>query len=163
MPTVTDTGIMKEMKRIQAELGFKAMKKALLKGSKVVAKKARYLVPIDTGLLKKSIKTKSARKTTSAKCYADPMVFGARKNAGASWKRVNVKVKKRGVSAEKIARAVKKAGMELKRPSKYAHLVEFGSKKNSPMPFMRPALHSSKQQAFDLVKKEAAIILGGRK
>ena len=41
------------------------------------------------------------------------------------------------------------------RPSKYAHLVEFGTQEAEAHPFLRPALEESKQEAFAAVEKEA--------
>lgn len=40
-------------------------------------------------------------------------------------------------------------------PTKYAHLVEFGTSTSAAHPFLRPALEEGKREAFDAVTAEA--------
>lgn len=64
---------------------------------------------------------------------------------------------KKGKTADTVvAKAYVKPGKEGKgNPAKYAHLVEFGTSRSAPKPFMRPARDSAGPRAIRITTDEA--------
>lgn len=126
---------LKELNKILEQLPIKlqkrAVRKALRAGSRPIIQKARSLAPVDTGALKKSIIYAQRRDPTrGAIGFLKSSVAGkGKQNTGSEKKRV---------------------------PSKYAHLVEFGTSRAPAQPFMRPALDSA---GNDAIKKITEVLI----
>jgi len=109
------------------KLPFQLQKSAevavLRAGAKPINKAAKGKVPSDSGLLKKSlgINVAKVKGITSAR-------VGARKG----WR-------------SEVVRNGKKV---IADPSKYSHLVEYGTSHSSAKPFIRPAVESSQSQVL---------------
>jgi len=115
------TGI-KEMNRALSRLPDEMKRSGetavLRAGAKPILKSAKGRVAIESGLLKKSLGTnvKKVRGQTTAR-------IGARKGRGKEVERDGVTV--------------------FSDPTKYSHLVEYGTSHSSAKPFMRPAAESA--------------------
>lgn len=113
---------------------------AALNTAEAVVSSARSRVPIDTGALRDALATKQLRHGY----------------AMAGVKRVN-----RGLKA--LSKAYNKGGdAGLKKadrnPVRYAHLVEFGSKRTPAKPFMMPAAEGQRKEHADRVKRAAQTV-----
>lgn len=87
----------------------KALKKALRSASRPIIKDARGRVPVESEMLKRSLGVKVAQgRRRRSTAYA---VIGPRTK----------------FKAKKLEEKLSGTGMERRRPSKYAHLVEFGT------------------------------------
>lgn len=125
---------------LERKIGRGAMRVALTKASRLVVADAKRRVPVRTGTLKKSLRAKVKTYVRRGTVVA---IIGP----------------SRSVSAQVDFGSDK--GIETLRPSKYSHLVEFGTATkgvrynpgiarepgNSPKPFLRPALESTKEAA----------------
>lgn len=124
---------------LEKKLGRGAMRVALTKASRLVVADAKKRVPVRTGMLKKSLRAK-------VKTYP----------------RRGVVMAIIGPSRSAVVQADFGDGkLRTIRPSKYAHLVEFGTKSHGvwkvkklsippgspPRPFLRPALEATKDAA----------------
>lgn len=125
------------------------LKRALIKAGQPIADEASRLAPVDSGKLRDRIAV-SARlknKVGSAE-FASAMRSGLGKQAAVSaLRQARRDAKGQGSFAEMFV-----------GPSKgvlrYAHLVEFGTVKTAPQPFMRPAWDSNKREALDIIRRE---------
>jgi HK97 gp10 family phage protein len=107
-----------------------SMRDALTKAARPMARKAKSLAPKETGLLKKSIKTKIITYPRISQVIA---LIGSDRNVSGTHKG-----KKR-------------------QPSKYSHLVEFGHggpHPAAPHPFLRPAYESEKDTTLAIYNRE---------
>ena len=118
-------------------------RRALMRAGEPIAKRARELVPVDTGGLRDSIvvSTKLANKP-GAGAFAAAMRGGATKaEAGA---------------AMRAAAGDGRSSVEMHIGAgqlPHAHLIEFGSVNNSPQPYLRPAWDEGKQKVLDDIRK----------
>lgn len=131
----------KEIAKALNALNKKELRKfltpAIRKGLKPVRDQAKANVPKDTGLLEKSI-----RQYAGATRSGEPkgrVVAGTMVGFTADGKTVSSRSKK----------AVRKTR------AAHAHLVEFGTVKMPARPFLRPALESRRQEAFNTIVDEA--------
>ena len=149
--TVKVTGY-KQAKLNAAELvdkiGRGAMREALTKAARLMTAAVRANAPVGaTGLLKKSIRQKVI---TNTKRQSVAAFIGPSNNVSGQVDRFGT------------------GNIQTVRPSKYAHLVEFGtasrgsygrdrvtiSPGNPPRPFLRPAYESTKKAAHSKYKAE---------
>ena len=123
--------------RLAPELQRAAESAVLRAGAKPIATAAKAKAPVGRGkhrgLLKKSIgaNVKKVRGETSAR-------IGAR----TGWK---VEVGEKTVTTGVLFKKRKKKKV-YKDPSKYSHLVEFGTSHSAAQPFIRPAVESTQSQ-----------------
>jgi HK97 gp10 family phage protein len=131
IPQVKVSGIRelsRALERLPKELQRASETNALREGMKPVLKTARGTAPSDTGLLKKAIGL-TVRKGKNG--------VTARVGARTGFKK-QVTRKGKPVTAD---------------PSKYSHLVEFGTSHSAAKPFIRPAVESNTNAITDgLVK-----------
>jgi len=156
--------------------GFKALEKALAelpkstarsvlirtlkKAGQPIADEASSLAPVDTGKLRDRIivSARLKNKVGSAE-FSAAMRAGLGKAAAVSaLRQARSEAAGRGSFAEMYvgpARGV----------LNYAHLVEFGTVKMAPKPFMRPAWDRNKRQALDIIRRELGneIIMAARR
>lgn len=158
-----DVQIIKNMDRLKTSMQRKAARKAIAKGLQPIAQMAKMLAAEKTGLLKKSIKTK-VTKMVSGKVFVDPKVFAVKSElTGGEFKEVKVKGGAAKFGNQKIQNKIKKihgSDSTIKRPSKYAHLVEFGTSKMAAKPFMRPAMQIGRTRALNAIAAEIKKELG---
>lgn len=116
----------------------KVSKSAINKAATPILRKARELAPIESGLLRESLKGAKAKKVIAYKRDAiTQAIIGP-------------------------SRAVQGEHNGHKRvPANYGHLVEFGHVDRaggfvSPKPFMRPAMESTKAEALRIYQRELA-------
>jgi HK97 gp10 family phage protein len=121
IPTVRVDGL-RELRRslaaLPAELQRQSESSALREGMKPVLKTARALAPRDSGLLKKAIG------------------LTVRKGKNGITSRVGARTGFR----QQVARKGKTVTAD---PSKYSHLVEYGTSHSAAKPFIRPAVESN--------------------
>ena len=138
MATVTLTGD-KEIRKALKELPDRSRVRVLVKANGVIMRKAlriaKRLVPVDQGLLKKSLGVKTYK---DGKKGAVSTTVGARKGFREV---VEVDGKRR-----------------VRDPQKYAHLVEFGTQRTAARPFLRPALQAIEG---DIDGEYAALVFAG--
>lgn len=110
------------------KLKKKLLKKAVGEAGRLVLKRAKQLVPRDSGLLKKSLgrKVKVYRNTGTAVA-----IVGPRKGFRQPVTRAKGRWKPRTETAD---------------PIKYAHLIEQGTGHSQAKPFLRPAIEGQQQQ-----------------
>lgn len=115
------------------------LRAAITKASRLVRQIAASKVPVKTGALKKSLGVK-------IKTYRDGRTIGV------IGPRTDVKGKP--PKYRKLYRVPGSKKKVLRNPSMYAHLVEFGTKRSRPRPFMRPAYEAAKAQVASVVIRE---------
>lgn len=107
-------------------------------GARVIAKAAaenlRASPSVDSGLLSVSITSRARRKSKGGRAVV---------SVGAARKAVQVRRKGRAESVKAV-------------PSRYAHLVEFGTKNMPAEPFMRPALDEKAVEAIRVIGEAMA-------
>jgi HK97 gp10 family phage protein len=138
-------GVLGRMSALRQSARGRIQRKAVNKATRPLAKDTKLLVPVETGTLKRSI----GSKVKTYKSGTTVGLIGPRK----------------GMGREVVARKGPKAGrVEFRDPVRYAHLVEFGTRKFPARPFIRPAWDGGKLQAArtiaqvckDEIFKEAA-------
>jgi HK97 gp10 family phage protein len=153
-----DVQIIRNIEVLKTKGQRQILRKAIGKGVKLVAQIAKAKAPEDSGLLKQSIKS-TVTKMVSGKVYVDPKVYAVKgEKTGGELKIVKLKGKKKGLTKADIkAQITAVAGEDAKyhRPSKYAHLLEFGTKKSKARPFMRPALDESRGTVLKIIEHSA--------
>lgn len=134
-----------ELKRLLAELPAaptrRALRAAVSVGATPALERARALVPVETGLLKKSLGRRLKVYPASGNVVA---IIGPRSGF------------KREVTRKKGRRKPRK---ELANPVKYAHLVELGFHAPSgrfvpPKSFLRAAIHQTREQSVNATAKK---------
>lgn len=137
------TGV-EEVDRILRALPVRIANKLAQNGYKEAAKhvlgEAITRVPVDSGVLKKSLKIRAIK---SRKLKAGAKVVSAKKR-----KKKNKKIPVPLVAAATApAPTSKQSADPAKNPDGYySHMVEFGTKKQAPQPFLIPALESAKEK-----------------
>lgn len=127
------------------------LKRTLEKAAQPTVDEAKRLVPVNTGRLRDSIVSsfKVKNKVGNAE-YAAAMRAGLGKEAaGAALRQARKAAKGLGSFAEIYVGPARGKGV-----IPYAHIVEFGSVKDSPQPFMRPAWDVTKQDALRIIRAE---------
>lgn len=125
------------------------LKRTLTKAAAPIVDEAKRLVPVKSGKLKNSIiaSTKIKNKVGRAE-YAAAMRAGLGKDAARSALR----------NARRSAAGAGSFAEMFVGPStgalRYAHIVEFGSVKDGPQPYMRPAWDAQKTAALEIIKAE---------
>lgn len=114
-------------KRMQGKI----LRKAIADGSKLVLKTAKQKVPVgETGMLKRSLGRR-------VKVYRN-----SGKVLGIVGPRTGFKKTKAGRTRTALGEKFQQAHVN---PTKYAHLVELGTRHSAPKPFLRPALDNNKE------------------
>lgn len=114
----------------------KIMRPAIREAASKISKAAKSKVPVETGLLKKSIGVKVVT-------YKSGTIYAA--------------IGPRSGFKRKVQRTMPSTGKKrevLSNPTKYAHLVEFGTSRFAKKPFMRPAMDSVNSMA--IIRRRAA-------
>jgi len=150
-----DVQIIQGLERLKTTGQRKIVRRAIAAGIKPIAAAAKANAPKKKGHLAAAIKSK-VTKMVSGKVYVDPNYVIAKTQDGESFK-VKMygqsKLKSKGKQA--FLNYAKRNNMELIRPAKYAHLVEFGTKNAAPHPFMRPALQQGRSSALAAIEQGA--------
>ena len=127
------------------------LKRTLEKSAQPMVDEAKRLAPVKTGTLRDSIAAsfKLKNKVGNAE-FAAAMRAGLGKDAAVSALRSARRAAKgQGAFAEIYVGPARGKGV-----IHYAHIVEFGSVKDSPQPYMRPAWDATKRRALDIIKAE---------
>lgn len=150
--TVSVTGLA-ELDKALGELpkatARNVLKRTLTKAAQPIVDDAKRYVPVRSGKLRDSIiaSPRVKNKVGNAE-YAAAMRAGLGKDAARSALR----------GARRAAAGTGSFAEIFVGPSTgtipYAHIVEFGSVKDSPQPYMRPAWDASRMQALDIIKAE---------
>jgi HK97 gp10 family phage protein len=125
------------------------LKRTLDKAAQPIVEAAKMYAPVNTGKLRDSIIASARVKNKVGNAeYSAAMRAGLGKAAaGAALRQARRDSKGLGSFAEIFV-----------GPSTgtipYAHIVEFGSVKDSPQPYMRPAWDGQKQKALEIIKAE---------
>lgn len=156
--TVTVSGLI-ELDKALGELPKATARNVLVrtlnKAAQPIVDEAKRLVPVQTGALRDSITVSSRVKNKTGNAeYAAAMRAGlgqqAARQALIAARRAN---KGQGSFAQTFVGPARGGKWGVIR---YAHMVEFGSSKMSPQPYMRPAWDGTKDQALNLIKGELA-------
>lgn len=111
--------IRKALEKLPKNVSKRVVRRALYAGATVVRDAARAKVPVQTGALRASIVARASSPSTKASSLGG-----------------NELVASVGIARKKFLRGKRKG----KYPRRYAHIVEFGSRRMAARPFMRPAL-----------------------
>lgn len=125
------------LEKLPDRISANVLNAALRRGASVIAKEARKNLraspSIDSALLEKSISSRARRQKRKGKYVGRAVV-----SIGAQ--RVTTQVVRKGHKKPVTA-----------TPSKYAHLVEFGTRKMKAEPFLRPALDTKGAEAIAVI------------
>lgn len=126
--------VMKSLEGLKASVGRRILRKAITDATRPILKDAKSKCPRETGLLRKSLgrKTKVYRKSG--------VVVGIVGPRTGFKQMVTIKDRRTGKTVE-----------VLRNPTKYAHLVEYGTLKAAAKPFLRPAWTGNKSRAAELI------------
>lgn len=127
---IGDKKLIKKLKGLSTATQKKIVRPSVTKAVRVIAKDAKGRAPKDTGLLKKSIGQR-------VKTYRSGNISGI-VGPRSGFKR----------TVEIDGKAV------IKNPTKYSHLVEFGTSRKAARPFLRPALEAKKSEAVRIMTTE---------
>lgn len=139
--------------QLPPSIGKAVLKRTLVKAGQPIADRARELAPVQAGgkqQLKRSI-------TVSAK-LKNPVgmaEFGAalRAGLGIGAARSALRGARRAAKASgEVAFAEMYVGPSVEAP--HAHFLEFGTRKMTPRPYMRPAFDSEKDNALAIIRRE---------
>ncbi|MDD5406010.1 MAG: HK97 gp10 family phage protein [Sulfurovaceae bacterium] len=137
--TESFANVQKALSKLPTHLQDRVVVGATRAAAQVVADEAKQNVPVDTGLLKKSIGVAQAKKSDTklghVKFYAV------------------AKSKIRGTS--QIDVGGQKGKLKYKIHAWYAHMVEFGTSKMAAIPFMRPAFENSGEKSVSAFQEYA--------
>lgn len=138
------------------------LRRTLIKAGQPIAEEAQRLAPVDSGNLRDSIKVSARIKNKVGNAeYAAAMRAGLGKQAAASaLRQARRDARGLGSFAEAYVGPATKTGV-----IRYAHLIEFGTARLRPQPFMRPAWDATQRVALDIIKRELGneIILAARR
>ena len=161
-PVVVSVSGFRELERALAELpkatGRNVLRRTLTKAAQPIAEKARELVPVDQGDLKQSISVSARIKNKVGNAeFAAAMRAGLGKAAAVRAMR-DARRADGGSFAEMFVGPAVPQGF-------YGHLVEFGTRRTTAQPFMRPAWDAEQRAALDIIKAELGneIILAARR
>lgn len=132
----------KALKALPAEIAGKGggpLRRAIYQAAKLIKDQAIANAPVDTGNLKKNIVTARVRKNPHGR--EGYYVEVRRKRRHYARTRANVRAGRVGKTYSVT-------------DAYYGMMVEFGTEKMSPRPFMRPAFESKKQQAAVVFRDE---------
>lgn len=115
------------MNNLEGKIARSASRRALTKASTPTVKAARARVRKESGTLKKSLDKKVKTYVRSGVVVA---IVGPRSGFKGEYKG------------------------KVRRPSFYAHLVEFGTSKTPARPFLRPAMASTKSRSVSIYRSE---------
>jgi HK97 gp10 family phage protein len=130
----------RELEAVPEKIQRKALRAGQTKASRIVIKEARAKVPVRFGLLKKSIgrRSKTYRKTGVVLSVIGPRRGFKKKREGSGRKsRLGRWLARRGLIKSKVRHD---------DPAKYAHLVEYGTVRSAPKPFLRPAYEHNRSR-----------------
>lgn len=127
----------------------RVLQRTLLKAGQPIADEASRLAPVRTGDLASHIEVSAKTKNkVGSKEFAQAMDAGLGiKAASAALRSARRAAKGQGSFAEMYVGPAKGV-------LRYSHLVEFGTVKSAPQPFMRPAWDSKKSMALDIIRRE---------
>jgi len=123
-----DKELIRKMQRLAEKTQKRIVQKAMKKGAARVRKAAKRRVPVETGLLKKSLGSKVARR-----------------------KRDKVVV---GIIGPRTGFKKQMPDGSYRNPVRYAHLVELGTKRAGAKPFLRPAFEQERDGAVADIRKK---------
>jgi HK97 gp10 family phage protein len=163
MISVSTSGF-RELDKALAELpkatARNVLRRTLVKAGQPIADEASRLAPVDTGKLagRIAVSPKIKNKVGSAE-FAAAMRQGLGRDAAVSALR----------QARRDAGGQGSFAEMYVGPARgvlgYAHLVEFGTVRTAPQPFMRPAWDGKKREALDIIRRELGneIIMAARR
>ncbi len=126
--------VQKALEKLPATLQRKVVVGATRAAATVIAKDARENVPVDTGLLKKSIAVRSVPKKETEANHVKFYVVPLSKNY---------------VSGVLTSGGAKFGTVKFDKRVYYAHMVEFGTENMAARPFMRPAFENSASKSVN--------------
>jgi len=145
------------LKALPVKLQNKALRTGVTKAARLVVKAAKQTVVKDSGLLKRSL---GHRVWMSRDGMVIGATIGPRKGMGGLVEKKQSK--KRGKYMKAVGKkditsgkaAMRAESMEYRDPTKYAHLVERGTKHTAPRAFLRRAMSASSDVALGVMRAE---------
>lgn len=165
MITVSTSGFQaldKALAELPKATARNVLHRTLRKAGQPIADEARRLAPVDSGLLVEQIavSTRLKNKVGNAE-FSGALRAGLGKAAAVSaLRQARREAKGQGSFAEAYIGPARGKGLIF-----YAHLVEFGTVKMAPQPFMRPAWDAKQREALDIIRRELGneIIMAARR
>lgn len=147
---------LKELEDALGELskatGKNVLRRALLAAARPIEAQAKELAPVKFGYLKRSIGTSKVSFSSGnagKRAFAEAMARGAsRSEAGAAAREANVG------AAENVTSALVLVGPGRRRQ---AGMQEFGTVKNRPHPYLRPAWDANRISAVEIIATELKV------
>ena len=127
----------------------KEWNKMALKNVQPLVPQVKARAPVETGMLKKAIKAQIT-KAGNVRIFVDSKVFAA--NSGGGWNQIKLK----GSAARTSWKWRRERLGRLRRPSKYATIVEFGGKRKKikAQPFMLDIFMANKSMIVRKTQEE---------
>lgn len=141
MSQMTDSfkEVKKALEKLPAHLQQKVVVGATRAAAKTIQKEAIQNVPVDTGLLKKSIGIAKAKKKDTkdghVKFYVVP--------------------KSKIMFSKKVETSDGTGKLKVKTHAYYAHMIEFGTSKMAAQPYLRPAFENSAESSVKAFQEYA--------
>ena len=147
MKVTVKTQGLRELEKALMELpratARKVAQRALLKAAQPVVDRAKALVPVRTGNLRKSIKAKVRSNNAAGKAaYAAAMKAGAGKEAAVG----ALRGAQRAAGGQNVTTVDVGPGQQ-----PHAHMIEFGTQRRGPQPYLRPSWDENKQKVLDSI------------
>lgn len=123
----------KKLRELPDKIAKKHLRAAVAAGAKVIRDDARTRVPVDTGLLRRSVIQKWIREQSG----------NTRQTFYVLWRR--------GKKYQAVKKKSKGKVLVVNQDAFYGLFVEFGTAKMAARPFMRPAFEMRKQDALQAI------------
>lgn len=132
-----------------------ALRRTLLAAGKPIAEAASSMAPVETGQLKSAIavSTKGGNDVGKAE-YSKIMKGGGSKSAALAGMRT---ARRNNPNGAYVVAFVGPRRPRSKKEGIKNYVQEFGSKKQSPNPYMRPAFESEKGNALSIIRRQLGI------
>lgn len=133
--------VQKALEKLPAVLQEKVVQGAARAAAKTISDEAKENVPVDSGLLKKSIAPVKAKKADTPKNTVRYYVVP----------RLNVKLTK----SITMVSTGETAKIKVQLNPYYAHMIEFGTSKMPAQPYLRPAYENSTEKSVKAFQEYA--------
>ena len=142
----------KNINSLDKKLAVRVIQKAMKGAGKVTVKKAKQLVPVREGFLKKSIRLKTKKPKQFE--YLVTVYLTVKKGVGREWVGLDAKARRKKAAGQVLLGSDYKYVKRAKYSHMYAYQIEFGTSKSKAQPYMRPAIEQTKPEFYSALRSE---------